>query len=492
MEPIEAAVAVPLAGATVAALLGGRAARVAGLVATGASALAAAALVADVWRARVVRHALGGWEAPLGIELHADGASALLVGMTAVLAVAIGVYAAGEGRSGGEASAPAARAFWPLWLFLWAALNALFLARDVFNVYVALELATLAAVALVVLGGEAAAVRAAIRYLLAALVGSLAYLLAVALLYGATGTLSFDGVAAALEAGPPAWAALALATVGLALKAALFPLHFWLPAAHGNAPAAVSAVLSGLVVKAAFFVLLRLWLEVFPVATGRPAAVMLGALGAAAIAWGSVQAVRQRRLKMLVAYSTVAQVGYLFLVFPLLVGDDGLEPWHEGALAGGVYHALAHALAKAAMFLAAGNVLRAFGSDDIRGLAGIAERLPLSTYAFGIAGISLMGVPPSGGFVAKWLLLQAAIESGRWWVALAVILGGFLAAAYLFVVIRYAFLPTPAGAAAARLPRTVELPAFVLALGSLALGLRAQEPLDLLARGTGALLGAGG
>jgi multicomponent Na+:H+ antiporter subunit D len=412
--------------------------------------------------------------------------------LTSAVAIAVGIYAVAEpsGRAG-KANRPPPSAFWPLWLFLWAALNALFLSRDVFNVYVALELATLAAVALVALGETREAVDAAVRYLLAALVGSLAYLLAVALLYGAAGTLSFDALAAGLERGLPASLALALATVGLALKAALFPLHFWLPAAHGNAPAVVSAVLSALVVKASFFVLLRLWLEVFPGVATRPAASLLGALGTAAVAWGSVQALRQRRLKMLVAYSTVAQLGYLFLLFPLLVGVAA-GPAREEALAGGVYHALSHGFAKAAMFLAAGNVLRALGTDEIRHLGGIARRLPLSTYAFGIGGISLVGVPPSGGFVAKWLLLRSAIDTGQWWVAAAVLGGGFLAAGYLFVVLRYAFLPVREPVAPAGLPRALELAPFGLALVSLVLGLRAHEPLELLRRGAAALLGGGG
>jgi multicomponent Na+:H+ antiporter subunit D len=483
MSPLDAAVAAPLAGAVVALLLRGRAVPAAGAAAGLATTAAAAAIAVRVWEDGAVRHPLGGWSAPLGIELHADGMSALLVVMTAAVGLAVTAYSLAE---------PARAAFWPLWLFLWAALNGLFLARDVFNVYVALELATLSAIALVLLAGTPVARRAAMRYMLAALAASLSYLLGVALLYGAAGTLAFDGLADRLEPGLPAWTGVGLATAGLAVKAALFPLHFWLPPAHANAPAGVSAVLSALVVKAAVFVLLRLWLEAFPEIAGPPAAGLVGALGAAAIVWGSAQAIRQSRLKLLIAYSTVAQLGYVFLVFPLLLSAGPAEPWREEALAGGVYQALSHGLAKAAMFLAAGNVLRALGTDEIRSLAGMAQRLPLTTYVFGIAGITMMGVPPSGGFVAKWLLLKAAVGSGQWWIVVPLVAGGFLAAAYVFVVFRYAFMPVPAGAEQVRLPRTLDLAPAVLALASLLLGVRAKEPLELLGRGTAALLGAGG
>jgi len=314
------------------------------------------------------------------------------------------------------------------------------------------------------------------RYLLTSLLASLAYLLGVALLYAAFGTLDIAGLGTRMTPGPAVWAAVALMSSGLLLKTALFPLHFWLPPAHANAPTPVSALLSALVVKASFYLLLRLWFEAFPAALTPIAGDLLGTLGAAAIFWGSVQALRQQRLKLLVAYSTVAQIGYLFLLFPLTaVAMGAMAAW-----SGGVYHALSHASAKAAMFLAAGNMLRALGHDRLAELAGIGQTLPMSAFAFALAAVTLMGLPPSGGFIAKWLLLTAAVEGGQWWWAGVIVMGGLLAAGYLFLVLRNAFAPLAVAVHRDPVPRHMELAALALALIALMLGLTAAPALTLL------------
>jgi formate hydrogenlyase subunit 3/multisubunit Na+/H+ antiporter MnhD subunit len=179
--------------------------------------------------------------------------------------------------------------------------------------------------------------------------------------------------------------------------------------------------------------LLRLWFVVLPVALTMAVAPILAALGAAAILFGSVVALRQARLKLLVAYSTVAQIGYLFLAFPLMAGttsEIAARAWMGGAL-----QCISHAFAKTAMFLAAGVIVKALGHDRIADLNGAGRVAPLSVLTFGLAGLSLMGVPPSGGFTAKWLLLQAAIDSGQWWWALIIVGGGLLTGAYVFRVL---------------------------------------------------------
>jgi multicomponent Na+:H+ antiporter subunit D len=487
------AVAVPLAGACAALFLPRAAARI-GMAASLATAGAAAAVVGAVWHGGVLRHPLGGWSAPLGIELRADGLSALMLVMTAVTSLPVGIYAtryfepreaAEDGGEGEGWTAPAA--YWPLALFLWAALNALFLSGDVFNLYVTLELMTLAAVALVTLGERPVSLTAGMRYLLAGFLGSLGYLLGVALLYGQAGTLDLVLLADRLVPGPPAWAAVGLITAGLALKSALFPLHFWLPRAHASAPAPVSALLSALVVTATAYLVLRLWVQVFAPVTGAAAVQVVGALGAGAILWGSVQAIRQQQLKIMIAYSTVAQVGYLFLVVPLVYSTStDPAPWRWDAWSGGVYHALSHAFAKAAMFLAAGSIIRALGSDRIVGISGIAAHLPVSTYAFGIAGMSLIGLPPSGGFVAKWLLLTASLASGQWWWGVVILVGGVLTAGYVFIVLSQELSQAESDAEPRfrPVPRRMEYAAMVLALLALGMGLRAAEPLLLLGIGS--------
>jgi formate hydrogenlyase subunit 3/multisubunit Na+/H+ antiporter MnhD subunit len=287
-----------------------------------------------------------------------------------------------------------------------------------------------------------------------------------------------------LEAYPTLLAALVLMMLGLMLKTALFPFHFWLPAAHGSAPAPVSALLSGLVVKASFYILLRLWFDLFPGEVTHPVAMLPAVLGSAAIVWGSVQALVAERLKMLVAYSTVAQVGYLFLVFGLAHSgsNPGFEAWSVTVL-----FALSHALAKGSLFLAAGTILHVAGHDRIRDLPAVARRLPITFFAIGFASISLMGLPPTAAFMAKWALLKAAFARGQPALAVIIIVGGLLAAAYLFRVLAAAFAsPREAEVSAihTRGPRVMEYSTLILALVGLLLGLAAWPLIELLQVGS--------
>jgi multicomponent Na+:H+ antiporter subunit D len=461
------AIALPLIGAMLVFLLPRRAA-VLGLASAILSATAALAVLAQVAVGGTRVYRLGGWGAPLGIDLYADGLSVLMLAMTAVVGVAVSVYA----RVYLAASPEKVRRFWPLWLLLWAALNGLFQAGDVFNLYVTLELLGLSAVALVALTGSGPALWGAMRYLLVSLLGSLAYLLGVALLYHAYGTLDLQLLGLRAEAGLSLAVPLGAMIAGLLLKTGLFPFHVWLPPAHGSARAPVSALLSGLVVKASFYLLLRLWFTFAP--EGQGVALLLGSLGAAAVFWGSIQALRQERLKLLVAYSTVAQLGYLFLAFPLA----GLDP--ELAWGGSIYLALSHALAKGAMFLAAGSIMTQGGHDEIAELDQVVDRMPLTLTAFALAGISLAGLPPSGGFVGKWMLLQAAMAQGQWFWVFVMIVGGLLTATYVFRVLGFAFTKSPHAHEAHDVPPTMEWTALLLALGAVALGFVAPWALPLL------------
>jgi len=429
-------------------------------------ALAVAGLASQLWQHGVFQHALGGWDAPLGIALYADGLSLVLLIATAAVGLGISIYASAY------FTVSQAQRFWPIWLFLLAGLNALFLSADIFNLYVTLELIGLAAVALTALSGGRDALGGAMRYLLATLSGSLAYVLGVALLYHAFGSLDITTLSARVTPVPAAWAALGLMSVGLLLKTALFPFHFWLPPAHASAPSPVSAVLSALVIKGSFYILLRLWISIFGPIAGDGVAWLFGMLGAMAIVWGSVQALRQTRLKLLVAYSTVAQIGYLFLAFPLAAM---VTAWNAVAVL-----VLSHALAKSAMFLAAGNLLHFGGHDRITDLNHVVQRLPLSAFAFALAGVSLMGLPPSGGFIGKWLLLEAALAQGRWELAAVMLIGGLLAAGYVFKVLGHAFTQTDVAHEPRATPACMEWAALLLACGAILLGFVATPLLSLL------------
>lgn len=481
-------VALPLLGGTLAASLPARSPLV-GMIAAVATTTAALVSSALVAQDETLRSDLGGWGAPLGIALEADGLSAALLAMANLVALGVSAYALDY------FSAESRRHFWSLWLLLWAALNGVFLAADLFNIYVTLELLGITAAALGALTGAREAVAANLRYLLVGLLGSMTYLMGVALIYTGLGTLDLGLAAAALHPGPMAGTAFALMIGGLLLKAALFPLHFWLPPAHSQAPAPVSAALSALVVKAAFYLVLRLWLDLFGPVADPSAAIVLGILGSAAVLWGSWRAFRAERLKLLAAYSTVAQIGYLFLFFPLIAAA---APAERGELLGALMLlALTHGFAKAGLFLSAGLLQKAAAHDRIAELGPATRALPLVTLTVGLAGVALIGLPPSGTFIAKWILLAQAIGSGQWWWAPVVVIGTLLAPAYLVRVLAGAFGPGPrhgdtpcpddvAVPGMAAVGKTVQAPALLFALIAVAvLGLGADSLWGLVTAGRG-------
>jgi len=466
------AVIVPIAGALLAFVAGGRwVGRIA--LATMPPGLAIAIAIAGSLRSAggSLVYLLGGWSPPLGVALRADWLSAVMMVIAAIVISAIGVFAHAEFSTGETGEARRPFAFWILLLVIWSALNVVFLSGDLFTLYVALELLVFAAVPLVCLDGRAETVQAALRYLLFALVGSALYLGGTGLLYGVYGALDIEWLSGRVRAEPVTLIAATLMTVGLLAKTALFPLHLWLPPAHAGAPPAASAVLSALVVKGSFFIVVRLWFFVMPAEAA--GAQLLGALGAAAILFGSLLALRQERLKLLVAYSTVAQIGYLFLMFPLALDAGSARLAGGGALAGGLMQAISHATAKAGMFMAAGMIYAALRHDRIGALAGVIRVAPLPALAFLLAGIALIGPPTSGAYLAKVLLLQAAEDTRQWWWSVAVQTGGILTSSYMVMIVAQA-LVSPGSQTAARtnaVPRLQEAAALALVLCSLLLGL---------------------
>jgi multicomponent Na+:H+ antiporter subunit D len=482
------AIVLPAVGVVLSLAFGGRQAERVALVALATGFAIALAIVAGVWRSKApLLYLVGGWAPPLGIALRADGLSAIMLLTTALVICAIGLFARESFRT--PPGAPETRtslAFWTLLMGVWAGLNAVWLGGDLFTLYVALELLTFGAVPIVCLDGRAETLTAALRYLLFALLGSALYLLGTALLYGGYGTLDILLLSGIVRGEPVVWVAAALMTTGLIAKTALFPLHLWLPPAHAGAPAAGSALLSALVVKGSFILIVRLWFDAMPGLLSQAAAQMLAGLGSAAIVFGSVLALRQARLKLLIAYSTIAQIGYLFFLFPLAstslaITSATAQVWNGVAWTGGVLQVVSHAVAKAAMFMAAGLIGEALGHDRIAGFGGIGRALPMAVFAFGLGGMSLMGLPPSGGFVAKAMLLTAAVGEGQWWWAVVVLVGGLLAAGYVFRVLAPA-LATPDGPLTLVATVSQRRQAVVLALAvcALLLGLTPLRPSQLL------------
>ncbi|MFN3687388.1 complex I subunit 5 family protein [Salinarimonas sp.] len=472
------AVFVPLVGA-VATVLAPRRAPALGLASVAATAACVWLLALRVVAEGPVVVQLGGWGAPLGLDLRADGLGIVMLAMTALVGLFVSLGALdtfGAHRPGAE-NERMRRYFWPLWLLLLAGLNGAYVSTDVFNLYVMIEVIALAAIGLTVLSGKLEAMRAGFEYMVASMLGALAFLMGVGFVYLEAGRLDFAGVAQ--HAGEPAMiAAFALMLVGLALKTALFPLHFWLPRAHANATAPASALLSGLVLKGSLYILLRFWIEIF-----QPSdliGLIVGLMGTGAIVWGSVQALRAQRLKLLVAWSTVAQIGLMCVAFALADTIGAQAAWQ-----GAVLLVVAHAVAKAAMFLAAGRIAEEVGHDRIAELDRTPVRPTLAQFAFALAAISLIGLPPSAGFAGKWLLMEGALRAGAVPFVVVAMVGTLFSVAYLsrplIGFLRFDRAPAPVGEHQGW--AIADAPPLVLAFAAVASGLVAAQILALTAIG---------
>ncbi|MCS6956862.1 MAG: proton-conducting transporter membrane subunit [Aquificaceae bacterium] len=420
---------------------------------------------------------VGGWIPPLGIGLRLDGLSGFFLMFTAVVFVGVGVYSLGFFKS---AYKEREEFFWFFFFFLWAGLNAFFLSEDLFNLYVSLEVLSLTAGVLVALPGHKKAVRASLNYLLLSLFASLLYLFGVAIIYASYGSLSMHMLAKSFSEGGEFLYSLLPLIVSLSIKSALFPFHFWLPPAHSSTIAPASALLSSLVVKPPAYLLLRVWIEVFPKDKSLEyVSWVLGLLGALAIFFGSYYAIRQKTIKMLLAYSTVAQMGYLFLIVPLYYKAQYAE-MRTTVIEGFTMQAFSHALAKASMFLASGNAIYVSKRDDISYMPGFAHSHPFTFFALFFSGATLVGLPLSGGFFAKFLLIKASFEVSMLFQGVVLLLGSLLAALYVYPIWRESLSFQPEKIYHLPIPRLMEVSAFALGFVAFSSGLVAGFLLQAL------------
>lgn len=416
---------------------------------------------------------------PAGMMLRIDGLAVVLAAVTTLVISACAVYSLSYfqlHRFRQTKTLARERFFWPFLAILWSGLLLLWISADLLSTYLALEMLGLSAAAMMVLPERAEAVTAGLRYLFLMLLGSLCYLLGAGIYYGIYGHIDLAGLARAATPGTIHFIAMALMSAGLMLKAAVFPLHAWLPSAHSHAWAPVSAIHAALVVKGSFFVFVKLWMTLMPQAIA--AAQLIGLAGTVAVVWGGLMALRKQEVKQIVAYSTMAQLGYLLLVFPLMAGTG--EQAAQLAWQGTWLHFISHAFAKAAMFLSVGNLVLAMGRGDLEGLSGVDNYLPFSLLVFGLAAINIIGLPLSGGFTAKWLLLHSAMLSGQWQWVVVLSAGTLLGAAYIFRIFKHALAAGKETDIYGHLPLKKELVAFLLALAAVFLGLFAKWPLMLI------------
>ncbi len=430
----------PLLFGAVLAVLAGlwrpAAAQAVAIVATASSLVAGIVGLVAVTRDGALTHELGGWPPPIGIEYVLDplaGYLAAIIGLIGLLVCIYPVSVAFDLRPGRGVPV------YPLVLLLLAGLMGVVLSGDLFHLFVFLEIYALATYALVALGGDRA-VFASFRYLLLGTLASGLYLLGVGFLYFATGTLNMADVASQLPAlsdDPTVLGSMGLIVLGLALKMALFPLHVWLPDAHTYSPPGVAALLAAVQVKAGAYALVRILFDVYgPAYTGGPlpVSVALAYFGAAGIVVGSVLAIRQTDLKRMLAYSTVAQLGYIGL---------GIGLATPLALVGALLHVLNHAVMKSGLFLVAGGIIQQTGLKEIARFTGLGRRMPIVMTGFAIAALSMVGVPPTAGFFSKFYLVWATIQTGDWILAVIVVSSSLLTATYFLKLFEQLFVRAP-------------------------------------------------
>jgi len=452
-------VVLPLIAAPLMILM--RRATLAWLTAVAASAAALAIAVALYARTRdgqVISYAIGSWPPPWGIEYRIDAANALVLLLVSLVALVVALYS----RRSVAAELPEEQhyLFYAMYALCLAGLLGIAATGDAFNIFVFLEISSLATYVLIALGRDRRALMASYQYLIMGTIGATFFVIGVGLLYLATGTLNLADMASRLpdvQEQRSVRAALAFITVGVSLKLALFPLHLWLPNAYAYAPSAVSAFLAATATKVSLYVLLRFYYSVFGapfVFDEVPTREVLIALSLAAMFAASVVAIFQQNLKRMFAYSSVAQMGYITLGVALGSADG---------LTAAILHLFNHAITKGALFLLIGGIALRVGSVHFGRIAGIGRVMPLTTFGVVIGGLSLIGVPLTAGFVSKWYLILAALEHGAWWLALAVVLSSLLAVVYVWRFVETAYFEKPD----AEVARLKEAPAPMLVMSGL-------------------------
>lgn len=469
-----APVLLPLAAAPLAVLL--RSGRLAWLLAmlTSIGLLAASiGLVLATADGSQLSYAIGNWPPPFGIELVIDRLNAYVALLVACVALAAMLYA----RAGVAKELPeqVQHLFYSCLLLLLCGLFGMIVTGDAFNVFVFLEISSLATYALIAMGPDRRALTAAYRYLVMGTIGGTFVLIGIGFLYAATGTLNMADLAtrlAPIRGSRTVLAAAAFITVGFGMKLALFPLHGWLPNAYSYAPSVVSALVAGTGTKVAVYMLVRFHISVFGTnfSYGRaPVADAALWLGIAGLLVCSFVAVRQQETKRLLAYSSVAQVGYILI---------GIGIGSSLGLTAAFAHLFNHAVIKAGLFLALGALMLGHSGYRIEKLAGLGRQLPWTGAAFTVCLMGLLGLPLTAGFVSKWYLLEAALEAGQPVVIGAVLLASLLGVIYCWRLVEVMYFQ-PAADGPAKEPWGMLIPAWLLAGATVFFGINTEWTVTL-------------
>jgi multicomponent Na+:H+ antiporter subunit D len=429
-------------------------------------------LLQQVLASGVISYMLGDWAAPWGIEYRIDVVNAFVLVIISGIGAIVPFYAAHSVER--EITEDRISLFYTAYLLCLAGLLGIAATGDAFNVFVFLEISSLSSYILISLGHDRRALTASYQYLIMGTIGATFILIGIGLAYMMTGTLNMMDLARRIPHVADTRtirAALAFLTVGISLKLALFPLHLWLPNAYAYAPSTVTAFLAATATKVAVYLLLRFLFTIFGEVLSFEEMILhfvLLPLALVAVFSASIVAIFQDNLKRMLAYSSVAQIGYIIL---------GISFVSVTGLTAGILHLFNHALMKGALFLALGCVAYRLGSVQLSDIAGLGRRMPWTFAAIIIGGLSLIGVPLTVGFISKWYLVLAALEDQLWWVAVLVLVGSLLAVAYVWRVVEAAFFQPPPRRAAQyqEAPLSLLIPTWILIAANIYFGIDAER-----------------
>ena len=455
-----------------------------------------AALLHLVAATGTISYHLGDWAPPHGIEYRVDLANALVMTLVSGVAAAVTPFSYQSIISEiGEKQVPF---FYGALLICMLGLLGVTITGDAFNVFVFLEISSLSTYALVALGGrtDRRALTAAFNYLVMGTLGATFFVIGLGLLYQATGTLNIADLKVQLAergANRMVEASFAFILVGMGLKAAMFPMHLWMPNAYAYAPSAVSAMIAATSTKVAVYVLIRFVYSVFGgdfEFVHAMTTYVLTPLALAGMFFASLVAVFQEDVKRMLAYSSVGQIGYMLL---------GLSLGTEAGLQATLIHVFNPGLMKAALFMSVACVMLRMGVHTCGGFDGLARRMPVTAAAFIFAGLSLIGVPLTVGFVSKWYLLQAAFEADRAWIGFLIVASSLIAVVYVGRIIELILLREPPtegplangvdGAGVREAPLSMVIPMWILVAANIYFGLRTDVTAGLAGRAASALMG---
>lgn len=407
-------VLLPMAGAVL-GLLAAKRSTLQTTIGIGTSALTLVlsfVLLATVNAENFISVELGNWQAPFGIAFIADRLAAIMVAISALVGLAIAIYSIDDLKQGERS-----QWFYPLMLFLVAAVNGAFLTADLFNLYVWFEVMLIASFALMTVGGKKAQFEGGFKYVAINLVASALFLAGLGLLYGKVGTLNMADVALKLsliENGAMINSSAVLFLVAFSIKAGLFPFFFWLPASYHTPPIAISALFAGLLTKVGVYALLRCFTLVFTQDTDFLMGTLF-VLSLATMVTGVLGAASRFDIKQILSFHIISQIGYMTL---------GLAVFTQLALAAAIFYTIHHIVVKTNLFLIAGIIARKTGSDALGEIGGLYKKAPWLALLFFVPAFSLGGIPPLSGFWAKFALVKAALlEEHYWAVTIALIVG---------------------------------------------------------------------